>query len=73
MSLLEIKRYLSTVKIASLANLCAYFQCESDYLRHMLGHWVQKGCVRQCKKTPNCGVKCGQCNPLVTEIYEWVA
>lgn len=73
MSLLDIKRYLIQVKIASLASLCTYFNCEADLLRNMLAHWVKKGCVRQCKKTPNCGVKCGQCSPMLTEIYEWVS
>jgi putative ferrous iron transport protein C len=72
MSLLEIKQYLMQVKMASLANISAYFQCDADCLRQMLQHWVQKGCVRQCKKTVNCGVKCMQCQPHMIEMYEWV-
>lgn len=72
MNLLEIKNYLMRVKIASLSSLCTYFNCDSELLRNMLGHWVRKGCVRQCKKTANCGSKCVQCSPLLTEIYEWV-
>jgi putative ferrous iron transport protein C len=73
MNLLEIKNYLMRVRIASLSSLCTYFNCESELLRNMLGHWVRKGCVRKCAKTANCGTKCVQCSPLVTEIYEWVA
>lgn len=72
MNLLDLKHYLTRVKIASLANLCSYFNCDSDLLRQMLGHWIRKGKVKQCKKTSNCGVKCTQCSTLVTEIYEWV-
>jgi putative ferrous iron transport protein C len=72
MSLLEIKKYLMQVKIASLESIAAYFKCDADCLRQMLQHWVRKGCVRQCKKTSNCGVKCNQCKPYAIEIYEWV-
>lgn len=72
MNLLEIKNYLMRVRIASLSSLCTYFNCDSVLLRNMLGHWIKKGCVKQCLKTSNCGTKCVQCNPLTTEIYEWV-
>lgn len=72
MSLLEIKKYLMQVKIANLASLCTYFNCDSELLRNMLGHWVRKGCVRQFSKTAACGGKCMKCLPAVTEIYEWV-
>jgi len=73
MSLLEIKRYLMQVKIASLTSLCTYFNCDADVLRGMLAHWVRKGCVRQGLKTPACGKKCGQCTIPLTEIYEWIS
>lgn len=72
MSLLEIKQYLMQVKIASLATIRSHFNCDSELLRQMLSHWIRKGCVRQCLKTPSCGTKCQQCSPMVTEIYEWV-
>ncbi len=72
MSLLEIKNYLMRVKMASLASLCTYFNCDSDILRNMLNHWIKKGCVRRCMKTSNCGTKCMNCNVAATEIYEWV-
>jgi hypothetical protein len=73
MNLLEIKNYLMRVKVASLAHLCTYFNCDSELLRNMLGHWVRKGCVRKCEKTSACMAKCSmQCSPLKTEIYEWV-
>lgn len=72
MGLLEIKKYLMQVKIASLSSLCIYFNRDADVLRGMLSHWIRKGCIRQCQKTSACGVKCVQCSPLVTEMYEWV-
>ncbi len=72
MSLVEIKKYLMQVKISSLSSICVYFNAEPDTLRQMLGHWIRKGCIRQCMKTPACGVSCGKCSPAITEIYEWV-
>lgn len=73
MGLLELKKYLMQVKISSLSSLCTYFNCDSESARGMLGHWIRKGCVRMCTKTPACGTKCVQCSPLKTEIYEWVS
>lgn len=73
MNLLEIKKYMMQVRIASLSTLCVYFNSEANVLRDMLAHWVRKGKMRQCMKTPNCGVKCGKCSVLQTEIYEWVS
>jgi putative ferrous iron transport protein C len=73
MSLVDLKQYLMKVRIASMSSISVYFNTEPDTLRHMLSHWVRKGCVRQCLKTPNCGSSCGKCSPLLTEIYEWVA
>ncbi len=60
------------VKMASLSSLCVYFNRDPNVLRDMLSHWVRKGKVRQCMKTPKCGVKCNQCSIAATEIYEWV-
>ena len=72
MSLLDIKNYMMKVRMASLSSLCVYFNSEASVLRDMLAHWVRKGKMRQCMKTPRCGVKCGQCSVASTEIYEWV-
>jgi putative ferrous iron transport protein C len=73
MSLLEIKKYLMRVKIASLSSLSIYFNAKPEVVRDMLAHWIRKGCLRQCMKTEACGGSCFKCSPLVTEIYEWVA
>lgn len=74
MGLLEIKNYLMNVKIASLSSLCAYFNCDAQLLKHMLGHWIRKGCVRQCGLSNGCGKTCGGCKVgSGVEIYEWVS
>lgn len=72
MNLLDIKSHMMQVRMASLSSLCVYFNSDAEVLRGMLSHWVRKGKMRQCSKTPQCGVKCGKCSPLLTEIYEWV-
>ena len=72
MNLLEIKKYLMQVKIASIAKLSAHFGCDSEVLRSMMTHWLRKGCVRKFMQTPACGKTCMKCMPAVIEIYEWV-
>lgn len=73
MSLIEIKRYLMTVKLATLDNLCKLFQTEPDTMRCMLKHFMVKGYVRQCLKEPACGSGCFKCPTMQTEMYEWVS
>lgn len=73
MGLLAIKDYLTKVKLASLANLCAHFNYSNqDVLRDMLDHWIRKGKVRCFLKTPFCGGKCVKCDKSIVEIYEWI-
>lgn len=72
MSLIALKKHLMQVKIASLASLCAIFAVEQETMRCYLSHWIKKGCVRKCTKTPDCGSKCFKCQIVTTELYEWM-
>ncbi len=72
MTLLTIKQHMMQVRMASLANLCQLFCAEPETLRCMLKHWIVKGKIRQCVKTPACGSQCFKCPVTTTEIYEWV-
>lgn len=72
MSLLEIKQYMITVKVATLSSLCAHFNADPGTLRCMLSHWVNKGKIRQAAKKPACGSHCFKCPSATTEVYEWV-
>ena len=38
----------------------------------MLMHWQRKGCIRQCPRRQRCGSQCVKCNPLMTEVYQWL-
>lgn len=71
MSLLALKQHLMCVRVATLGSLCRLFNAEPDTVRGMMTHWVRKGCVRQCLKTPACGSRCAQCPAADTEVYEW--
>lgn len=72
MSLIDIKRYMMQVKVASLSSLSLVFNTDPETLRCMLSHWIRKGKVRQCLKTPACGSKCFKCPSATTEMYEWL-
>ena len=72
LNLLAIKQYLMKVRITSLSHLSAYFNADATLVKQMLTHWVQKGCVKQCTKTPACGKTCGKCEIATVELYEWV-
>lgn len=73
MSLLDVKRHMLEVRIASLSSLCAIFKTDAETLRCMLQHFIRKGHMRQCLKTPACGTKCFKCPNPATELYEWCA
>jgi hypothetical protein len=72
MSLIDIKKHMLQVKIASLNSLCAVFGSDIETMRCMLRHWIQKGCIRQCTQKPACGSKCFKCPTAMIEMYEWV-
>jgi putative ferrous iron transport protein C len=72
MNLLEIKQYMLRVRVATLGHLCSVFHTDPETLRSMLSHWMRKGNIRQCLKTPACGSKCFKCPAMNTEQYEWV-
>ncbi|MBX9586590.1 MAG: FeoC-like transcriptional regulator [Gammaproteobacteria bacterium] len=72
MLLQQVKQYLMQRHVVSLMDLKREFKSDSDVLRDMLQLWIAKGKVRCLQKTPACGVRCTQCDPLLTELYEWI-
>lgn len=72
MNLLAIKQHMMQVKIATLGSLCLLFNADADTLRCRLEHWIRKGNIKQCVKTPACGSRCFKCPVATTEMYEWV-
>ncbi len=71
MLLQQIKTYIQQRQIVSLFDLKREFGADSDVLRDMLELWIQKGKVRCMQRTPACGTRCTNCDPLFTEMYEW--
>lgn len=73
MILSDLRQYLESRKRASLNDLVLHFQIDATALRGMLAKWISKGRVRQqLAGGVACGTSCCQCDPLLTEIYEWV-
>jgi hypothetical protein len=68
----NVKQYLNSHRVVSLLDLIEYFKLDPEILRSMLQRLIRKGQLRQKSKTINCGTKCTQCSPFMTEMYEWV-
>lgn len=72
MLLSNLNQYLAQQKAANLLELSRCLNAEPDVVRSMLSLLIRKGRVRQSPKIPGCGSSCGKCNPLLTEVYEWL-
>ena len=72
MLLQRIKTHLMVHKVCSLFDLKRELNQDPELLRDMLQVWIQKGKVRRSQKTSACGVRCSKCDPILTELYEWI-
>lgn len=72
MILSELRDYLKNQRRASINELSVHFQIDAEALRGMLGKWIGKGKIKQTKPNAACGGGCCRCDPLLTEMYEWV-
>jgi hypothetical protein len=71
--LADLRHFLRQNKKSSIKDLSIHFHAEADALRGMLSLWIRKGKVRQVSAGgENCGAGCCQCDPLLTEVYEWI-
>ena len=72
MILSDLRSYLKQQHKVALADLVNHFDMDANALRGMLGVWVNKGKVRKMSREAECGTSCCQCDPALTEIYEWL-
>jgi len=72
MILADIREYLKQHRRVAMADLVLHFHLDADALRGMLSKWINKGKVVKVSKEAACGTSCCQCDPSLTEIYEWV-
>lgn len=72
MILSELRHYLQQQHRATLNDLVVHFNVDANALRGMLSKWISKGKVRISPTPSSCGTSCCKCDPLLTEIYEWV-
>ena len=68
----ELRDHLKITGTASLLFLAQRFNADPNIVRDMLGFLIRKGNVKKCTQTPHCGSTCQRCDPLLTEIYQWV-
>ncbi len=72
MILSDLRTYLQNKRRVTLNDLVLHFHVDANALRGMLAKWISKGKVRISPAGSNCGASCCKCDPLLTEIYEWV-
>ncbi|MGR8929400.1 MAG: FeoC-like transcriptional regulator [Gammaproteobacteria bacterium] len=72
MILSDLRSYLQAKHRVTLNDLVLHFDVDANALRGMLEKWVKKGKVRQTTAESACGTSCCKCDPLLTEIYEWM-
>ncbi len=72
MILSELRLYLRRQHRLSLLEMANHFDTDADALRGMLAKWIRKGKVKRIDRGAACGTGCCQCDPAMTELYEWV-
>jgi putative ferrous iron transport protein C len=72
MILSDLRDYLKQQKRVALKDLENRFQVDADALRGMLTKWISKGYVKKLPNGTACSGGCCQCDPALTELYEWV-
>lgn len=72
MILSDLRNYMQEKRRVTLNDLVLHFKVDANALRGMLNKWINKGKVKQSPVGTNCGTSCCKCDPLLTEIYEWV-
>lgn len=72
MILSDLRNYLKDKHRVTLNDLVLHFHVDANALRGMLEKWISKGKVRLSPAGSSCGTSCCKCDPLLTEIYEWV-
>lgn len=72
MILSDLRSYLQEQKRVALKDMEMRFNIDPDALRGMLAKWINKGYVRKLPSGTSCSSGCCQCDPALTELYEWV-
>ncbi|MEQ1636357.1 MAG: FeoC-like transcriptional regulator [Methylococcales bacterium] len=72
MILSDLRSYMQLQHRVVLNDLIIHFNMDANALRGMLSKWISKGKVRKTSAEAGCGTSCCKCDPVMTEIYEWV-
>lgn len=72
MILSQLRRYIESKRRVTLGELVVHFGVDAEALRGMLDKWQSKGKISKTSANSACGTSCCNCDPLLTEIYEWI-
>ena len=72
MILSDLRNFLKQQRRVALKDMEVHFNIDANALRGMLDKWVNKGYVKKLPLGTTCASGCCQCDPALTEIYEWV-
>ncbi len=72
MILSDLRNFMQEKRRVTLNELVLHFQVDANALRGMLNKWINKGKIKLSPAGSNCGTSCCKCDPLLTEIYEWI-
>ena len=73
LTLSKLKQHLTHKGITTLPEISITFGEERSVVEMMLQHFINKGQLKICRKTPKCGTQCNQCTFAETSLYEWVS
>jgi putative ferrous iron transport protein C len=71
MILSELRTFIQARQRVTLGELTTHFDIDPEAMRGMLQKWLRKGVIVKMSANEACGTQCCQCDPLLTEIYQW--
>ena len=73
MTPIEIRKYLTERKLATLQDIATHFRTETGTVVPMLDLWINKGKVKKHDNSLGCQKGCCQCHPASIVTYEWLS
>lgn len=72
MTPIEIKKYLSQRKLATLNDIALHFRMTTEAVAPMLDLWIRKGRVKKHDGNLGCRKGCCKCDEAAIVSYEWL-
>jgi putative ferrous iron transport protein C len=68
----DLRLHLKLNMVCNMQDLTIRFQRDPETIRQAMQVWINKGKVCHRQQTELCGQGCQRCDPLMTELYEWL-